>query len=69
MFTLFGITKINREKKNVGLGLTSSNLLAKHMGTGLTLNSIPGYGTKIGFTVWLNKEMTPLKKNDSDIKR
>lgn len=48
---LFGINKINKEKKNVGLGLTISHLLSKKLGLPLDVDSVYGQGTIISFKI------------------
>ena len=42
LYELFGINKINKEKKNVGLGLSISYLLSKKLGKALKVDSVYG---------------------------
>lgn len=48
---LFGINKINKEKKNVGLGLTVSYQLSRRLGKAVKVDSIYGQGTLVSFKV------------------
>ncbi|CDW75560.1 histidine kinase-dna gyrase b-and hsp90-like domain containing protein [Stylonychia lemnae] len=51
LYELFGINKINKEKKNVGLGLSISYQLSKKLGRALNVESKYGSGTIMGFKV------------------
>eukprot|EP00347_Sterkiella_histriomuscorum_P000102 403377173 len=51
LYELFGINKLNKEKKNVGLGLSISYLLSKRLGKALVVDSVYGQGTIMGFKV------------------
>lgn len=42
LFNIFGINKINKEKKNVGLGLSISYILSHKLGKELQVNSVYG---------------------------
>jgi len=51
LFELFGVTKVNRNKKNAGLGLTISKILTTELGESLKINSILDQGTNVSFKV------------------
>jgi len=51
LFNLFEINRINKEKKNVGLGLSISYILSKQLGERLRFESAAGTGTLMSFKV------------------